>query len=80
MLRPNAPRMITVLLSLALLLVGLAGTVVAPDTVADAVGRLGLPGSTERQVLALVRDRTVAYLCLLASPMVLAIGSLLPGI
>jgi hypothetical protein len=80
MFRPNPPRMITVIVAVALLLVGLAGTVVAPATVRDLVTGIGLPAGLESQILSLVRDRTVAYLCLLAAPMLLVIGSLLPGI
>lgn len=72
--------MITVLVAVALLVVGLAGTLVAPDTVEELVGRVGLPGPLERQVLSFIGDRTIAYLCLLASPVLLVIGSLLPGI
>jgi hypothetical protein len=80
MFRPNPPRMITVLVAIALLAVGLAGTVVSPELVRDLVSSVGLPGDLQRQILSLVLDRTVAYLCLLASPMVLVAGSLLPGI
>ncbi len=72
--------MITVIVAVALLLVGLAGTVVAPATVRDLVTGIGLPAGLESQILSLVRDRTVAYLWLLAAPMLLVIGSLLPGI
>lgn len=80
MFRPNPPRMITVLVAIALLAVGLAGTVLSADTVRDLVSSVGLPGDLQRQILSLVLDRTVAYVCLLASPMLLAAGSLLPGI
>jgi hypothetical protein len=72
--------MITVLIAVALLVVGLAGTVVSPETVRDVVIGIGLPAGTERQILSLVLDKTVAYACLLAAPMLLIIGSLLPGI
>jgi hypothetical protein len=79
-LRPNAPRMVTVLIALALLVVGVAGTLIDPETVGDLVRRIGLPNDTERDVLALIADRTIAYACLFGSPMLLVIGSLLPGI
>jgi hypothetical protein len=72
--------MITVLVAVALLVVGLAGTVISPSTVRDLVTGLHLPIATERQILSLVLDQTVAYVCLLASPMLLVAGSLLPGI
>jgi hypothetical protein len=80
MFRPNPPRMITVLIAIALLLVGLAGTVIAPETINDLVTGLGLPRGVEADILRLLSDRTVAYICLLAAPLLLAIGSLLPGI
>ena len=80
MFRPNPPRMITVIVALALLVAGLAGTVVSPATVTDLVTGIRLPAGVESQILSLLRDRTVAYLCLLASPMLLVVGSLLPGI
>jgi hypothetical protein len=72
--------MITVLIAIALLLVGLAGTVIAPETINDLVTGLGLPRGVEADILRLLSDRTVAYICLLAAPLLLAIGSLLPGI
>lgn len=78
--RPNAPRMITVLIAVALLVVGIAGTLIDPDTVNDLIRDLGLPNGLERDILGLVGDRTVAYACLFGSPMLLVIGSLLPGI
>lgn len=78
--RPNPPRMVTVLVAVALLIVGLAGTVVPLETVADLVGSVGLPNGLERDLLRLVADRQVAWACLFASPMLLVVGSLLPGI
>ena len=80
MLRPNPPRMVTVVVAVALLLVGLAGTVVDPGTVGDLVSGLDLPSGLEADILRLLRDRTVAYLCLLGAPLLLVVGSLLPGI
>ena len=45
-LRPNPPRMVTVLIALVLLAVGIAGTLIDPETVGDLVGRVGLPNAT----------------------------------
>ena len=72
--------MVTVLVAIALLAVGLAGTLVPEATVRDVVTGLSLPSSLERDALRLVLDRQVAYAALFASPMLLVIGSLLPGI
>ena len=79
-LRPNPPRMVTVLAAIALLAVGLAGTLVPEATVRDVVTGLSLPSGLERDALRLILDRQVAYSALFASPMLLVIGSLLPGI
>ncbi len=79
-LRPNPPRMVTVLLALALLAVGVAGTLIDPETVHDLITGLSLPRGIERDILALIAEQTIAYACLLASPVLLVLGSLLPGI
>ncbi len=79
-LRPNPPRMVTVLIALALLAAGVAGTLIDLETVRDIITGLSLPRGIERDVLGLIADRTIAYACLLASPLLLVLGSLLPGI
>lgn len=79
-LRPNPPRMVTVLIALALLAAGLVGTLVDFSTVRDFIVGMHLPSGTEADILRLLRDQTLAYVALLASPMLLVIGSLLPGI
>lgn len=79
-LRPNPPKMVTVLIALALLAVGIAGTLIEPETVRDLITGLSLPRGIERDILALIAERTVAYACLLAAPVLLVLGSLLPGI
>ena len=69
-----------VLIALSLLAVGIAGTLIEPETVRDLITGLSLPRGIERDILALISERTVAYACLLASPVLLVLGSLLPGI
>ena len=59
---------------------GIAGTLIEPETVRDLITGLSLPRGIERDILALISERTVAYACLLASPVLLVLGSLLPGI
>jgi len=61
--------MITVLAAVALLVIGLAGTLVPLEVVTDLVGQFGFE-----------LDRDLAYLALFLSPVLLVIGSLLPGI
>jgi len=74
-LQPNPPRMITVVIALALGAIGLIYawpidslvTVVAPIT--DIIASVGL-----------TMDREMGYLALFACPSLLVVGSLLPGI
>jgi hypothetical protein len=68
--RPNAPRMVTIILAIALILVGLtvSGTLTI-GFVNDLLAQANLD---------LTRDQ--GYLLLLGSPVLLILGSLLPGI
>jgi len=76
-MRPNPPRMVTVLIAIALLVIGLSLTLVpiAPlnEFLAEyfypTLGGYGFP-----------LDRELGYLCLAASPTLLVVGSLFPGI
>lgn len=79
-LRPDPPRMITVVIAIVLLAIGLALVFLPFDQIRDLIVALPLPKDLQKQALELARDQTIAYLCALASPVLLAIGSLLPGI
>lgn len=74
-LQPNPPRLITVGIAVALGVIGLIyawpidSLVAVVDPVVQILGRVGL-----------TMDRELAYLCLFASPTLLVVGSLLPGI
>jgi hypothetical protein len=74
-LQPNPPRMITVVIALALGAIGLAyawpidALIPLLDPVASAIASVGL-----------TMDRQLADLCLFACPSLLVVGSLLPGI
>jgi hypothetical protein len=74
-LQPNPPRLITVGIALVIGAIGLVyawpidSLVPVLDPITDALGSVGL-----------TMDRELAYLCLFASPSLLVIGSLLPGI
>lgn len=72
--------MVTVLIALALLAVGVAGTLVDAETVRDLVTGLSLPRGLERDLLGLIAEQTIAYACLAAAPLLLVLGSLVPGI
>ena len=78
-MHPNPPRVITVVVAVVLMLIGLA--LVFYDAQAlDFVRTAGLPADIQRQVVGLMQDRTIAWGALLASPLLLIIGSLLPFI
>lgn len=75
MLRPNAPRLVTVVLAVALALVGMSATVFPIDFVNAALdvvqGYLGTSIEITTQL---------AWLAMFAGTALLIIGSLLPGI
>ena len=75
MLRPNPPRLITIVIALALVLVGLSATVFPIDFVNEALafvqGYLGTDVAVTSQL---------AWLALFAGNLLLIAGSLLPGI
>lgn len=68
MVRPNAPRMITVLAAVVLTVVGLSVTVFPIDFVNDLLREAGLRPTREQ-----------GFWALLVSPLLLVLGSLLPG-
>jgi hypothetical protein len=78
--RPNPPRMITVIVAVALLAIGVAGTLLPAATIRDIITGLPLPKDLDRELLRLALDDTISYACALASPLLLVVGSLLPGI
>lgn len=75
MLRPNPPRLITVVIAVALILVGLSATVFPIDLVNEALAIVQQTIGFDIQVTT-----EIAWLCLLAGDALLVIGSLLPGI
>lgn len=75
MLRPNPPRLITIVIAVALVLVGLSATVLPLDFVNEL---LAIVQSTLGTDIAVTTE--VAWLFLLAGNALLIAGSLLPGI
>ena len=75
MLRPNPPRLITVVIAVALILVGLSATVFPIDIVNQALDLVQSTIGTSIQVTT-----KVAWLFLFAGDALLVAGSLLPGI
>jgi hypothetical protein len=74
-LRPNAPRLITVVLAVALILVGLSATVFPIDLVNQALAIVQQTIGFDIQVTT-----EIGWLFLLVGDLLLVAGSLLPGI
>ena len=75
MLRPNPPKMLTVVIAVAMILVGLSATVFPIDFVNHALDIVQSTFGTDIEVTV-----EVAWLFLFAGDVLLIIGSLLPGI
>ncbi len=71
--------MVTVVLALALLVIGLALVFFQGQTI-ELVRGLPLPDDVARQVVQLMQDQIAAWAALAAAPILLIIGSLLPNI
>jgi hypothetical protein len=74
-LHPNPPRLITVVLAVALILVGVSATIFPIDIVNQALDVV--QGSIGTDIAVTTE---VAWLCLFAGDALLVAGSLLPGI
>jgi hypothetical protein len=79
-MKPNAPRMVTVLLAVALTVVGLALIYLPGNQIADLIRQLPLGADLTRQVLDWAAQGVVAWLALLLSPLLLIVGSLVRGL
>lgn len=75
MLHPNPPRLVTVVVALALLLVGLSATVLPIDIVNELLGVL-----QQSIGLNIAVTTEVGWLCMLIGDALLVAGSLLPGV
>lgn len=78
-MRPNPPRMVTVVLAVALLALGL-GLLFYQGPTIDLVRSLPLPRDLSREVISLMGEQVVAWGALAAAPILLIVGSLLPNI
>lgn len=79
-MKPNAPRMITVIVAVALTLAGLALVYLPGAQVADLIGQLPLGADLTRQLIDLAAERVIAWAALAASPVLLIVGSLVRGL
>lgn len=75
MLHPNPPRLVTVVIGVALILVGISATIFPIDFVNAALDVVQASAGTSIEVTP-----QVAWLALFAGNAVLIAGSLLPGI
>ena len=71
--------MVTVVLAVALLVIGLALIFFQGQTI-ELVRGLPLPNDIVRQVVSLMQEQIVAWAALAAAPILLIVGSLLPNI
>lgn len=74
-LRPNPPRLITVAIAVALVLIGVSATVFPLDFVNAALDFVQTQAGTSIEVTT-----EIAWLALLAGNLLLIAGSLLPGV
>jgi hypothetical protein len=77
---PNPPRMITVVISVVLLIVGLALFFYQGQAVEFVRGLTFVPNDLQRQIVSVMTERVAAWVALAGSPILLIIGSLLPNI
>ncbi len=72
--------MATVVLAVALMIIGVALFFFQGQAVEFVRGIGLLPNDLQRQIVALMTEKLAAYAALAASPILLIIGSLLPNI
>ena len=75
MLRPNPPRLFTIVIAVALLVVGLSATILPIDFVNQALDMVQSTFGTNVEITT-----QVGWLCLLGANVALIAGSLLPGV
>ena len=74
--KPSRPKMATVVLAVALMVVGVALFFFQAQAVEFVRGIGALPNDLQRQIVDLMTERVAAYAALAASPILLIIGSL----
>lgn len=71
--------MLTVIVAVVLTVIGLALVFYQPQAI-DLLHNVGLPADLQRQLVAWMEDRSVAWAALAGSPILLVVGSLVPGL
>jgi hypothetical protein len=80
MLRPNPPRMVTVVAAVALMVLGLALAYMPMDQVVGLIREVGLPRDIQSTVVDVIREELAAYVALALAPLLLIAGSYLKGL
>ena len=78
--RPNPPRMVTVVVAFVLLVVGLALVFFQAQAIDFVRGLSALPNDLQRQIVSWMAEQWVAWGLLAASPLLLIVGSLVRGL
>ena len=79
-MRPNPPRMVTVVVAVALLVIGLALVFFQAEAIAFVRGLGALPNDLQRQIVSWMAEQFVAWGLLAAAPVLLIVGSLVRGL
>ena len=74
-MRPNPPRLVTIVVAVALIVIGVSATVFPIDFVNQALDLVQQQIGTDIAVTT-----EIAWMCLLAGDALLIVGSLFPGI
>ena len=78
--RPNPPRMVTVVVAVLLLVAGLALAFYQAQAIEFVRGLGALPNDLQRQIVGWMGERFVAWGLLAAAPLLLIVGSLVRGL
>jgi hypothetical protein len=79
-MKPNAPRMVTVLVAVLLTAAGLALVALPSSQIDELLRQLPLGDDLTRQLMAWGSERATAWVLLVASPVLLIVGSLVRGL
>jgi hypothetical protein len=78
--RPNPPRMVTVVVAVLLTVAGLALVFYQADAISFVRGLGGIPNDLQRQIVSWMSEQFVAWGLLAGSSLLLIIGSLVRGL
>lgn len=79
-MKPNAPRMITVVVAVLLTAAGLALVALPSSQIDELLRQLPLGNDLTRQLMEWGSERATAWVLLIVSPVLLIVGSLVRGL